>query len=436
MQRTAIAGLKEKKGKKVLVKGFAQKVRDQGKVKFLQLRDSTGIVQVVSTAENKNAFEKISSINAESVIAVEGILKEEKQAPEGIEIHAESIEVLSEAEPNLPIQVIEKGGEIPDLSKRLDWRWIELRKPKNLLVFKVWTFMEQAMREFWAKEGFVQIYSPKFMPAPSESGAELFSVDYFGKKAYLAQSPQFYKQMAMASGFEKVFEIGPVFRANPSHTTRHDTEFTSIDVEISFIESHEDVMKFEEEWLAYTLKRVKEEFGEKIKETFGIEVEVPKTPFPKMTMKQAIELLAEKGHSVQGGDLDAAGEKLISEIVKEKFKHDFVFITEYPISVRPFYHMRKPEDKSLTKSFDLIWKGLEITTGAQREHRHELLKKQAIEKKLGLEPLKDYLNFFKYGCPPHGGFGLSPTRLLMLLLGIKNVREVTFIPRDTERITP
>ena len=251
-----------------------------------------------------------------------------------------------------------------------------------------------------------------------------------------AQSAQFYKQMAMASGFEKIFEVGPVFRANPSHTSRHDTEFTMIDMEISYIDSHEDVMKAEESLIAFTIQKIKEKYGKEIKEVFGREIEVPKIPFPRLTMKEALRLL-EKEIGYKGkDDFDSEGEKLLSELIKKKYKHDFVFVTEYPYSMRPFYHMKKEEDKTLTKSYDLIWKGLEITTGAQREHRYKILKEQAKEKKLNLEPIKDYLNFFRYGCPPHGGLGLSPTRMLMILLGIKNVREVTFLPRDMNRLTP
>src|SRR3989344_5240047 len=409
MERTKISQLKEKLGKKVLLKGWVHEIRDQSKIKFILLRDNSGIVQLVITPNKKDIFDRITRITRESV--------------------------LSEADRNLPIPVNEKGGEETALPKRLDWRWLDLRKPRNLLIFKIWTCMEEAMREFWSKNGFTQIYTPKIMGAPSESGAELFTVDYFGRKVYLAQSPQFYKQMAMASGFEKIFEIAPVFRANPSHTTRHDTEFTMIDMEVSFINSHEDLLKLEEEWLAFLLKRVKERFGKEIKEVFGVEVNIPKIPFPRLTMKEVLKLLKEKHSYESEGDLDAEGEKLISEIINQKFKHDFIFITEYPIEVRPFYHMRE-KDKTLTKSFDLVWKGLEITTGAQREHRLEILKQQAIEKKLNLKQLEDYFNFFKYGCPPHGGFALSPTRMLMILLNLKNVREATFLPRDTERIRP
>ena len=262
---------------------------------------------------------------------------------------------------------------------------------------------------------------------------KLFSLDYFGKKASLAQSPQFYKQMAMAAGFEKVFEIGPVFRANKSHTVRHDTEFTSIDIEVSYIKSHEDIMKIEEEWLAHILTRIQEKYGSQIKEVFGVDLVVPTLPFPRITMAEALSLLKEKYHHSCVGDLDPEGERILCEHFKKLKGHEFIFVKDWPLDVRPFYHMR---EKGLSKSYDLLWKGMEITTGAQREHRYEILKKQAKEKHVPLEGIKTYLEFFKYGCPPHGGYGLSPSRVLMLMLGIKNVREVTFLPRDTERLTP
>lgn len=437
MERIMISEISKHKGEEILLKGFIHEIRDQSKVKFVLLRDISGIIQCVVLPTEKKIFSEIGKIPKESVLEIRGIVKEEKQAPNGIEIEIKSYTILSESVGELPILVSEKRTEEAALPLRLDYRWLDLRKPKNALIFKIWTSMEAAMREYWLAHGFIQIHSPKFVAGATESGAELFSLDYFGKKASLAQSPQFYKQMAMSSGFEKVFEIGPVFRANPSHTTRHDTEFTSIDVEISFIESHEDVMKLEEEWLTFTLSKVKEKYGKEIKEIFGIEVVVPKTPFPRVTMKEAHAILKkESGHEIKDDDLDPEGERLLCEYIKSKFGHEFVFVTEYPVSVRPFYHMRKEGEPTITKSFDLLWKGLEITTGAQREHNYEKLKAQAIEKKVPMEGIKTYLEFFHYGCPPHGGYGLSPSRMLILMLGLKNVREATFLPRDTERLTP
>ncbi|MFA6064214.1 MAG: aspartate--tRNA(Asn) ligase [archaeon] len=437
MERVMIKEVAKHIGEKILLKGFIQEIRDQSKVKFVILRDISGIVQCVALPEEKEIFSTIGKIPKESVIELVGIIKAEKQAPSGCELKIESCKILSEADKELPIQVIEKGTEETTLPLRLDYRWIDLRKPKSALIFKIWTTMEAAMREYWLSHGFIQIHSPKLVAGATESGAELFSLDYFGKKASLAQSPQFYKQMAMSAGLEKVFEIGPVFRANPSHTTRHDTEFTSVDVEISFVESEETVMQLEEEWLAHVLTRVKEKHGEEIKKIFGEEVVVPTLPFPRITMEEAHKVLKKEfDYKIKDSDLDPEGERLLFEYVKKKFKHEFVFVKEYPVSVRPFYHMRKEGEPTITKSFDLLWKGLEITTGAQREHHYEQLKKQAVEKKVPAEGIKEYLEFFRYGCPPHGGYGLSPSRMLMLLLGLKNVREVTFLPRDTERLNP
>jgi len=432
MERTKINELKEKVGKKVLIKGFIHEIRDQSKVKFILIRDNSGIIQTVITLDKKDIFEKIARIPKESVLSIEGNVKAEKQAPSGIEIQVEKYEVLSEADNDLPISVVEKG-EPPALPTRLDYRWLDLRKPRNLLIFKIWTDMEAAMREYWLSHGFIQIHTPKFVAGATESGAELFSLDYFGKKASLAQSPQFYKQMAMASGFERVFEIGPVFRANKSHTVRHDTEFTSVDIEVSYIESHEDIMKIEEEWMTHILKRVKEKYSKEIKEVFGVEIIVPKMPFPRITMAEALGLLKKEYKHSCVGDLDPEGERLLCEHFKKSHGSEFVFVKDWPLEVRPFYHMR---ENGISKSYDLLWKGMEITTGAQREHRYEILKKQAKEKKVPIEGIKEYLEFFRFGCPPHGGYGLSPTRVLMLMLGIKNVREVTFLPRDTSRLNP
>jgi aspartyl-tRNA synthetase len=289
------------------------------------------------------------------------------------------------------------------------------------------------------KNNFIEIHSPKLVGAPSESGAELFTLDYFERKAYLAQSPQFYKQMAMAAGFERIFEIGPVFRADPSFTARHMTEFTGVDAEISWIDSHEDVMASEEAMLQHVYQTVKDKHGDAIKELFGVDIVVPTLPFPRITMRETIEILKGRGYALPAdkkGDIDPGGEREIAAYVKEKFNHDFVFITDWPITVRPFYHMRKEEDPTLTRSFDLIACGLEITTGAQREHRADVLLKQAEEKGLHAEPIQFYLDFFKYGCPPHGGYGLGLSRLLMVLLGMNNIREAVYIFRGPTRLNP
>jgi aspartyl-tRNA synthetase len=296
------------------------------------------------------------------------------------------------------------------------------------------------MRDFWIQRGFVEIHSPKLMHSASESGSETFSMEYFELgKAYLAQSPQFYKQMAMAAGLERVFEIGPVFRAEPSMTPRHATEFTSVDLEMSWIDSHEDVMSFEEEWLRSILQTVSAEHGEEIAKHFGVEVRVPPVPFPRITMEEAHAFLARAGHEIapatKPGDLDTEGERIIARHMLEERGSEFFFITEYPVSLRPFYHMRDPERPHVTRSFDLLWKGVEITTGAQREHRYEQLARQAQEAGLR-ESVEYYLDFFRYGCPPHGGLGFGLARMLMLMLGLPSIREATFLHRSPNRLTP
>ena len=435
MTRTLIAELGGKVGERVTIRGWVNALRDQKRVQFLVIRDETGLAQVVLGREEPESElnEAVSALTAESAVTLTGtVVADERVKLGGIELRLEELEVDSLAEPELPIA--------PDsaLDKRIDWRYLDLRRPDRHLIFEVQTTVDRAMREFWHQQGFIEIHTPKLMGSASESGAELFKVEYFEDTAYLAQSPQFYKQMAMAAGFGKVFEVGPVFRANPSFTSRHDTEFTSVDVEISWIDSHEDVMAFEESWLAYVLGVVKEVHGDQIKETFDTEVIVPSVPFPRIALEQAKQLLREHGHDAPGPghDLDPPSERALSALIAERDGHEFTFVTDYPTTVRPFYHMRHEDDQTLTKSFDLLWRGIEITTGAQREHRYERLLAQAKDKGVETGPIQYYLDFFRFGAPPHGGFGFGLTRLLMQLLGQDNVREVTFLYRGPHRLTP
>ena len=389
MQRFHINTIKEHIGKQVKIAGFAQTIRDQGSIKFLMVRDITGIIQIVVTKHSADALAAAKTLTHESVVEIVGLAKAEKQAPGGFEIEAEKIAILSLSDPELPIPIIAKGqqGET-EQSIRLDWRWIDLRKPQGTLTFKVWTEFEEALREYWTKSEYIEIHSPKLISTASESGAEVFEVKYFDRKAYLAQSPQFYKQMAMAAGFEKVFEVGPVFRAELSFTSRHATEFTGYDAEISYIESHEDVMQEEERAIQFAIQKVKEKFGAEIKQVFDREVVVPSLPFPRLSIKNAKKALAVMGVvGEKDGDLSSEEERKIGEYVNEEFKHEFVFITEYPAKDRAFYHMRDENDNTLTKGFDLLWNGLEVTTGAQREHRYDVLVKQAKERGMNIESL-------------------------------------------------
>jgi aspartyl-tRNA synthetase len=436
MMRTRIDELLSHVGEQVTIRGWVQVVRDQKRMQFLVIRDESGQAQVVLGKEDPptELNELLSSLTAESAVTVTGtVVADERVKLGGLELQLARLTVDSPAEPELPI------ASDSALDKRIDWRYLDLRRPDRRLIFEVQTTVEHAMREFWRREGFTEIHTPKTMGSASESGAELFKVEYFERTAYLAQSPQFYKQMAMAAGFGKVFEIGPVFRANPSFTSRHDTEFTSVDVELSWIDSHEDVMAFEETWLAHVLAAVKDAHGEAIEATFETELLVPSVPFPRVTLEEAKELLREAGHdSVPGPehDLDPPSERALSALIKQKHGHEFVFVTDYPTSVRPFYHMRYEDRPTVTKSFDLLWKGIELTTGAQREHRYEQLLVQARDKGVDPAPIQYYLDFFRFGAPPHGGFGFGLTRLLMQLLNQENVREVTFLYRGPNRLEP
>lgn len=429
MQRTYVRDLKEQIGHEVKIDGFMQARRDQGGIKFVILRDVTGTVQCVVMKQSGEVFEQVGSLSLESVVEIIGLVKEQKQAPSGFEVEIKQLKVLSVAEP-LPIPVVEeKGGNEVDASLRFDYRWIDLRKPDKLKIFKVWTSLEKGFRKYINDNGYIQVYTPSTMNAASEGGSEVFEIKYFDRKAYLSQSPQFYKQLAQSAGFEKVFMVGPVFRAEPSFTTRHMTEFTGWDFEISFIESHEDVMREEEGMLVEGFKVLKEEVLP--------DLEVPSLPFPRFTMKEAKEKLKKAGiQSDKEGDFSPEEEREIGRIVKEETGHDFVFVTEYSSKVRAFYHMRPENDPTVTKSFDLIYKGLEITTGAQREHRPDILKKQAVEKGVPTESLEGYFSYFRYGCPPHGGAGIGPGRIVMKILDLESIKDATFLPRDVKRLTP
>ena len=417
------------------IRGWVQAIRDQKRMQFLVIRDESGLAQVVLAKDDppSGLNERLSALTAESAVTITGIVAaDERVKLGGLELRLEDLEVDSLAEPEVPIAVDSA------LDKRIDWRYLDLRRPDRKLMFEVQTTTEHAMREFWRKHEFIEIHTPKFMGSASESGAELFKVEYFETQAYLAQSPQFYKQMAMAAGFGKVFEVGPVFRANPSFTSRHDTEFTSVDVEISWIDSHDDVMSFEETWLAHVLAAVKQTHGEAIEATFETELIVPELPFPRVTLEEAKELLRAQGHDTPGPlhDLDPPSERALSALIKAEHGHEFAFVTDYPTSVRPFYHMRYADRPTVTKSFDLLWRGIELTTGAQREHRYEQLLAQAEDKGVETAPIQYYLDFFRFGAPPHGGFGFGLTRLLMQMLNQENVREVTFLYRGPHRLEP
>src|SRR4030095_14691826 len=340
MERTLIREVKEKVGELIALRGFVQTVRNQKAVQFIILRDHTGLIQVVTerSEEKTTLNELIAGLTRESAIQVTGLVVSNPNVKLGqLEVQLQTLSVDSLSDAILPIDLFGKTESYVD--KRLDWRFLDLRQPENQLIFRVQTTVEMAMREFWISNGFVEIHTPKIMGSPSEGGAELFTLEYFGQTASLAQSPQFYKQMAMAAGLDRVFEIAPAFRADPSFTPRHSTEFTSVDMEMSWIESHQDIMEFEEAWLCHVLQTVKEKHGKEIAGAFGAGVVGTSLPFPKRTMAEAQNIVRNKGYTppanAKKGDIDPLGERLLCEYVKEEYGHEFIFITDYPEEVRP-----------------------------------------------------------------------------------------------------
>ena len=413
------------------ISGFVENFRNKKTMAFIVVKDITGKLQVTIEKEKHPEFtEMLDSLTIQSVVTFEGeVVESEYVKLGGKEMYPSAMKIESIAEA-LPIK------DDSEIDVKMDYRWIDLRRDQNRLMIQLQTTLTAAMREFLIERNFVEIHTPKLIAAASESGSDVFSVKYFDTTAYLAQSPQFYKQMAMAAGLERIFETGPVFRAEKSYTNKHATEFSGFDLEFSYLESYDDVMKIEEELLTYAFEKIAAAHGEEIKALGFDEVIVPKLPFPRMKLADVYsELEARYGYTVPDelkGDLTTEAERMCRQLAKDMFDHEFLFITDYDAKERAFYHMR--DERGVPCGYDLIWRGVEITTGAQREHRYEQFRAQAAEKGLD-EDVKFYLEFFKYGCPPHGGFGLGIDRLTMLFLNL-SIKEVQFLFRGPNRLTP
>ena len=436
MIRTHIAEIPQKIGETITVKGHAQTIREQSSIAFIVLREITGTVQCV-IEKGSAAFEKVKEITTESVISVTGKVVETKSTESGFEIQVSEIEIISLAEAT-PIPVIAKGGIEVTPEKSQDWRFLSLRSPRGATIMRAISAMTAGYHEYLTKQGFIEIQTPKIMATPSESRAELFKLEYFGQTAYLAQSPQLFKQMAIASGLERVFEVAPAFRADHSFTTRHATEFTSFDAEMGYIESFEEVMHELESAISYMLTSIKKTCGKEIEKYFGITEFQLKKPIPRITMAEAKEILREMGCASEQPDITTAEEKALGDYVKEKYGSDFVFVTEWPWESRPFYH-KKAIDKhehEISVSADLLYKGVEIVTCAQREESYAKLCEQLKGKGLHQEGLQWYLDCFRYGMPPHGGWGFGGARFIKQLLELPTIRESTFLFRGPSRLMP
>jgi aspartyl-tRNA synthetase len=433
-ERTTISKVFTDDLKEITVAGWIQQVRDLGGLRFVQLQDRTGIVQIV--LPKKKVSQEIFSLDLQEgdIITVFGEIVENKSAPKGKEILPSTLEILNKRAQEYPIDITDKIETNPD--KRYDYRFLDLRNRKVAQIFEIESCVAYAIEEYFKLNDFLQFFSAKIVGSATESGANVFEIGYFDKKAYLAQSPQFYKQMMLMGGFERVFEIGPVFRAEKHHTIRHLCEYTSIDFEISFIDNQRDVMKVLQDAITFALERVQKEKAESLEE-LNAEIDPQPKEWPIITIPESNEILESEGKELDlYDDLDAEAEKIIGKYVKDKWNSDFVFVDLYPWDVRPFYTMKDDDDPRLTKSFDLLYKGQELTTGGQREHRVDILTEQAKEKGFEIDHVDSYLQFFRNGAPPHGGSGTGIERFVQQILSLPNIREARLLPRDPTRLKP
>jgi len=426
----------ELNGERIRVSGWVWELKDLGGIKFLWLRDRDGIVQITAPKKkvNPDVFKLIPTLNAEDVVAVEGIVNFTPKAKLGFEILPEKMEVLSRAETPLPLDPT--GKVKAELDTRLDNRFMDVRRPEVMAVFKIRSSVFKAVRDFFHENGFVEIHTPKIIATATEGGTELFPMKYFERDAFLAQSPQLYKQILMASGLDRVYEIAPIFRAEEHNTTRHLNEAWSIDAEMAFIENEEEVMGLLEGLIARTIDYVREHNAREL-EVLNFELEEPKLPFPRLSYDRALEILADLGKTMEWGeDIDTEGERLLGRYMMENENAPLYFLHKYPSEAKPFYIMKYDDKPEICKAFDLEYRGVEITSGGQREHRAEVLVEQIREKGLNPENFEFYLRTFRYGMPPHGGFGLGAERLVKQMLDLPNIREVILFPRDRKRLTP
>ncbi len=416
------------------VHGWVQDIRNLGGISFLTLRDRHGTLQVTMPKKKiePELFETLTKLSRESVVSITGEVKESNQTALGLELIPVSAEVISEAAVPLPLGVVDKVNV--EMDTRLNHRFMDVRKPEVKAIFELKALMVELIEEAVRTNGFTQVYTPKISAAGAEGGAELFKVEYFDRPAYLAQSPQLYKQILMSTGLDRVYEIGPAFRAEHSNTNRHVTEFISFDGEMSWIGSQADVMAMMEEIVDHVLKGLRDR-GAKQLEILGKEMKVPARPYPILTYSECLKMVNDAGLKLnEGDDLGTEGEKIVGDIMAEK-GCDLYFIAEYPEEAKPFYIMEK-DGTSYCYSFDLDCRGQEISSGGQREHRYDVLVERMRKKGLDPEDFEFYLEAFRYGMPPHGGWGIGIERLLVKMLDLPNIREAILFPRDPSRLAP
>ena len=422
-------------GDTVTVAGWVHEVRDLGGIAFLILRDKTGKIQVKFEKDemDEDLVETGLGVHRESVISVQGDVEEEPRAPTGVEVTPESLDVLAEADPELPL---DPSGKVDaELSTRLDNRTLDLRKDEVAAVFKIRATVLEAVRDAFRDSGATEINTPKIVATGTEGGTELFPITYFGREAFMNQSPQLFKQLMVGSGLERVFEIGPIFRAEEHNTPRHLNEATSIDFESAFID-HQEAMDVCEAIVTAAYEAVAEDCADEL-EALGLDetFEVPDETFPRLTYQEAIDRINATGALdeplVWGDDLPTEGEHALAQDVGQHY-----FITDWPSEIKPFYIKDHDDDAELSTGFDMMHPSMELVSGGQREHRYDELVAGFEQQGLDPEAFEYYTKMFKYGMPPHAGWGLGGERLVMTMLGLDNIREAVLFPRDRQRLSP
>jgi nondiscriminating aspartyl-tRNA synthetase len=429
MNRQLIRELNNKINETVKLNGWIHKIRKLGRIAFIILRDRTGIVQCVVDTKTID----IKGLKLEAVVEILGTVTKTNNSSSDIEVQVTELNIISKVIDDLPIE-INKNNMEANLDTILDNRVLSLRNLKINAIFKIQAEIAHSFSEFLQKEDFTEIFTPKIVAEGAEGGTELFEVKYFDKKAYLAQSPQFYKQMLVGAGYERVYEIGHVYRAESHDTKRHVNEFVSLDLEMAFIEDERELINLETNLLKFIFKNLKIKCSNELS---ILEAKIPEIngEIPCLPLPEAIKILREKYNKINlSEDIDHEGEELISQYAKETFSSDLIFLTHYPKAKRPMY--TKPSENGLTHSFDLIFRGIEITTGGQRINDYDELKNSIIAKGLNPESFSSYLDIFKYGIPPHGGLAIGLERLTSKLLNLDNIREATLFVRDRYRFRP
>ncbi len=428
--------LLQHKGEEVTVAGWVDNIKELPNLRFIVIRDREGVSQVTVHKRNspKEVIEASEKLNLQDVVAVTGLVLEKQVAKVGPEVQPKELRVLSRSETPLPIDITGESETL--LDTRLDWRSLDLRKPRNLAIFRIEAKVVEGMEEYLRLNGYLQVSTPAILGGLSEGGSEVFKLDYFGSPAFLRQDPQLHRQLAIAGGFDKIYDLGPNWRAESSHTPRHLCEHRACAVEFGFLSDERDTERVEEALVAHTLLKVAKECEREL-EILGVKVEIPSLPFPELKFPDVYEIIREQGKQIEfGQEIDREDEQILAKHVKEKTKSEFFFINRFPFNFKPFYVMRVQDDPQWARSVDLVYRGMELSSGGQRENSYERLMEQVRLKGMDENAISWFTDNFKYGVPPHGGFAIGIERTVMQMLGIENVREASLFPRTPERLRP